>query len=179
MKKKLGLVLVLVLIVSAFVFAENVALLADVESDSNFPSYNPSVVADGERNEASEVGRWGEVAWASAETPDDHWLELLLPNKTKVKSIYIWWARDTGVFHYSEDIIIEANGKIVYDSTKKTNALVKDVKRLTGDADGFQVTQIFFNEPVTADTVRIIQLAGGGHPDRPNLMWVAEVEINE
>ena len=181
MKRSSLLVICLVLLVSAFVLAkENVALLAEVYSDSNYAGYNPSVVCDGERNEALEVGRWGEVAWASLETPDEHWLEFELPGKIKIKSILIWWARDSGTFWYSEDIVIEANCKIVYDSTKKDkNPLVKEVVRNKGDAAGYQVTEIYFNEPVVADTIRIVQLPGGGNPDRPNIMWVAEVEIYE
>ncbi len=182
MKRSGLLVVCLVLLLSVFVLAgENVALLAEVFSDSSFSGYNPSVVCDGERNEGSEDGRWAEVAWASMETSDEHWLEFELPGKIKIKSIMIWWARDRGTFWYGEDIVIEANGKIVYDSTrsKEKNPLVKEVKRKEGDAAGYQVTEIYFNEPVVADTVRIVQLPGGGHPDRPNIMWVAEVEIYE
>lgn len=181
MKKSLWM-LVVVLALSAFVLAaENINIYSDAYSDSSFSGYDPKVTCDGERNEGSEEGRWAEVAWASLETPDEHWLEYELAGKSKIQSIFIWWARDRGVFWYSEDIVIEVNGKVVYDSTrsKDKNPLVKEVKRKEGDALGYQVTEIYFNEPINGDTVRIIQLPGGGNPDRPNIMWVAEVEIFE
>lgn len=180
--KKIFMLLALVALLSiSMLAAENVNLLSYVYSDSNFSGYNPEVTCDGELNDGSEVNRWAEVAWASGETDDEHWLEYELAGKTNIDSIFIWWARDTGVFYYSQDFCIEVNGKVVYDSTipLDKNPLVKEVLRKEGDAAGYQVTEIYFKEPVNGSTVRIIQFPGGGHPDRPNLMWVAEVEIWE
>ena len=181
MKRRIWLVMAFVLVLSTVSLAENVALYSEVESSSNYGGYNPSVVNDGERNYASEEGRWSEVAWASLDMPDDHWLEFWLPGKVNVKEIFIWWARDRGTFWYSEEIIIEADRKVVYDSTKSKDKypLVKEVIRKQGVALVFQVTEIYFKEPVRTDTIRIIQPAGGGNPERPNIMWVAEVEIYE
>ncbi|HOA90646.1 MAG: discoidin domain-containing protein [Bacillota bacterium] len=181
MKKALMLLVLVGLLSVGILAAENVNLLSYVESDSNFSGYRPDVTNDGERNEGSEVNRWAEVAWASQESPGEHWLEYELPGRINITSIFIWWARDTGVFYYSRDFYIEVDGKVVFDSTlpMDKNNLVKEVRNIEGDAAGIQVTEIYFKEPVKGTYVRVVQHPGGGHPNRPNLMWVAEVEIYE
>ncbi|OUM98297.1 MAG: hypothetical protein BAA04_11985 [Firmicutes bacterium ZCTH02-B6] len=50
----------------------NLAAAARVTVDSSFRGYGPAPLNDGRRNDEVEIGRWAEVAWASAETPEDH-----------------------------------------------------------------------------------------------------------
>ncbi|MFS8665504.1 MAG: family 10 glycosylhydrolase [Limnochordales bacterium] len=145
----------------------NLARQAQVRVDSSFRGYGPHPLNDGRRNDEVEIGRWAEVAWASAETPEPHWIELEWSQPQRIARVDLYWARDRDQFHASRRYRVEA---------------------WTGD--GWQL--IFAHEspvgtthvtrhsvsfvPVTTTRLRIWQPPGGGPAGRPDLMWVAEVE---
>ncbi|HEY8498261.1 MAG TPA: family 10 glycosylhydrolase, partial [Limnochordales bacterium] len=147
----------------------NLARSAAVEVDSSFRGYSPAPLNDGQRNDVPEVGRWAEVAWASAERPTDHWVELRWPRPQVVTQVDIYWALDRGRFFPSSRLRVEAylepEGRWetlwAYEA-EPSNRIAR--------------TSITF-APITVGKLRLVQPAGGGPAGRPDLMWVAEVEV--
>ncbi len=136
----------------------------EVKVDSHYMTSYPLVapLIDGFSGEGSS----NDVTWASAEDDQPHWIEIKLPQPRPVKEVTVYWANTGSTFHTSQNIEIqvpEGGGwKTVYTSPKK----------------GFtpaRCTTFFFDE-VTTDRFRVYQPAGGGTVQRPDLMWVAEVE---
>lgn len=139
-----------------------------VQADSNFGGYHPDVVNDGELNDQVETNRWADVAWASAETETDHWLEIDLAGQKTIGGVSIFWARDMGKWHASSNIVVQ-----YWDGSKWV-----DVAKYASDRDTTNVYSTSFTfVPVKTDKVRIFQPKGGGPISRPNLMWVAEVQV--
>ncbi|MEW6048953.1 MAG: discoidin domain-containing protein, partial [Bacillota bacterium] len=153
--------------------ATNLALASRgtrVTVDSNFPGYGPRPLNDGERNDTSEEGRWAEVAWASGEIPGEHWIVLEFPEPVEATRVDIYWARDRGKFWSSQTYVIE------YQPPGSERWV-----ELYRHQDPEWRTQITAHsiqfQPVNMAKLRIRQPEGGGPARRPNLMWVAEVEV--
>ncbi|HEY8418162.1 MAG TPA: family 10 glycosylhydrolase [Limnochordales bacterium] len=146
----------------------NLAAAARVTVDSAFRGYGPGPLTDGRRNDEIEIGRWAEVAWASAETPDPHWIELAWDDEQRIARVDIYWARDRDQFHSSRSYRVEAwvNGEwqVLFAHESPTGST-----RVTRHSISFV--------PVATDRLRVFQPPGGGPAGRPDLMWVAEVEV--
>lgn len=150
---------------------ENLALRATVTVDSAFSAYPPGTqLNDGELNDKDpEIdSSWGQVAWASQDAQGDHWIEMALAEKSEVTGISIFWARDFGEYKVSSHIILQ-----YWDG--ENWATIMEVK-LPGEDLNVRSTEFTF-APVTTDKVRVLQPSGGGPVYRPNIMWVAEVQV--
>ncbi|WP_324718247.1 family 10 glycosylhydrolase [Carboxydochorda subterranea] len=147
----------------------NLARDATVSVDSSFRGYGPEALHDGQRNDVLEVGRWGEVAWASAERPADHWIVLRWPTPRAIHQVDVYWALDRGRFFSSTRLRIE-----VYDDASEKWRLVWEYQGLP--THEVSRTSVSF-APVTTSGLRLWQPEGGGPLGRPGLMWVAEVEV--
>ena len=147
----------------------NLAPSAQVLVDSTFRGYSAAPLTDGVRHPGSEVGRWAEVAWASAERPGEHWVELRWPQAVSVRRVDVYWALDRGRFFPSRRLVLQVEGP---------DGGWQDVWEL----QWVQVTHAVAATsvtiaPVSTRAVRLLQPAGGGPPGRPDLMWVAEIEV--
>ncbi|MBE3576315.1 MAG: discoidin domain-containing protein [Limnochordales bacterium] len=140
-----------------------------VVTDSNFSGYSAAPLNDGELNDQDENGRWAQVAWASAENPEDeHWIEIQLPGKKKIGGVTIFWARDRGKWWSSSNFVIQ-----YWDGEKWVN-----IAKYMNDQETFNVYSTAFTfVPVETEKVRILQSPNGGPVARPGLMWVAEVQV--
>lgn len=150
---------------------ENLALRATVTVDSAFSGYDPGTqLNDGELNDKDpEIdGSWGLVAWASQDAPGGHWIELALAEESEVSGISIYWARDFGEYKASSHIILQ-----YWDGEGWVN--ITEV-RLPGEDRNLKSTEVTF-APVTTTKVRVLQPENGGPVYRPNIMWVAEVQV--
>lgn len=150
---------------------ENLALRATVTVDSTFTAYPEGTqLNDGELNDHDpEIdASWGRVAWASAEVAGDHWIELALAETSEVSGISIYWARDAGEFKVSSHIVLQ-----YWDGV---NWVTITELRLPAEDRNLRSTEVTF-APVTTDKIRVLQPSGGGPVYRPNIMWVAEVQV--
>lgn len=150
-------------------FPVNLARSARVQVDSSFRGYSPAPLTDGVRNDVSEVGRWAEVAWASAETPGPHWVELVWEQPVTVSRVDVYWALDRGRFLSSRRVRLEAltasgEWEVLWDI--ESAAPNHRIRR----------TSITF-VPVSTTALRLVQPEGAGPLGRPNLMWIAEIEV--
>ena len=155
--------------VSGLPATTNLARVAQVSVDSSFRGYSPAPLNDGQRNDVPEVGRWAEVAWASAERPGEHWIELRWREPQLISQVDVYWALDRGRFFPSSRLRVEAyledesRWQVLWEySATPTHRIAR--------------TSITFT-PVRTRALRLVQPSGGGPPGRPDLMWVAEVEV--
>jgi len=139
----------------------------EVTVDSHYMSYYPSVapLTDG-FNMLTGEGAGNDVTWASAEDDQPHWIEIKLPQPKPIKEVTVYWSYSGSTFYTSQNIEIQVpeggDWKTVYTSPKK-------------GVTPARCTTFCFDE-VTTDRFRVYQPSGGGTVQRPDLMWVAEVE---
>ncbi|HEY8486718.1 MAG TPA: hypothetical protein VIL11_04935, partial [Limnochordales bacterium] len=147
----------------------NLARSAQVRVDSSYPGYGPGPLNDGVRNDVLEVGRWAEVAWASAERPGEHWIELRWPQAVRVERVDVYWALDRGRYFPSRALRLEFE-----DEEGRWHTLWE---YLMPEAGHDLSRTSFSTRPVATRAVRLVQPDGQGPAGRPLLMWVAEVEV--
>ena len=135
----------------------------------SFFEYALNPVVDGIKNR-KELN-WQMSCWASAEEEEVHGIEMHLSQPRTGGRFQITWAFDihnanNGRWWISQNYTIQT--KNAATGTWKTAA---DVKGNQSIVSSHQLP----NEPFRF--VRIVQPIGGGHPDRPNIMWVSQVEL--
>ncbi len=138
---------------------------ATVTTDSNAGTqYNPGPLTDGRGYPDEATLHWAELAWASKDTPGEHWIEMSFGQPTQVGRVHIFWAPEKGFLCTSRRYDIEA---LVADQWQKLVEVEQAEERRLN---------VHRFEPVTVERLRILQHSGGGPAFRPNIMWVAEVE---
>lgn len=107
---------------------------------------------------------WSKQAWASGESGEAQWLELTFPAELRAKGLKIAFAVDAGVPHVSRrfDVQVRRGGEW---STVKTVVDLKDVTSTVALPDA----------PI--EGVRIHQPERGGSEIRPDLLWIAQLEL--
>jgi hypothetical protein len=112
-------------------------------------------------------GAGNDVTWASAEVDGPHWIEITLPEPKPMTEVTVYWAYSGQTFHTSQHIQIQ-----VADNDRW--------RRVADSGDQVLSPQrnhtLRFDE-VTTDRIRVYQPQKGGTVGRPDLMWVAEVEV--
>ena len=134
-----------------------------------YPDYQLTPVVDGikQRKDLSPQ----EAAWASAEDDTAHGIEIQLSQPQRGGRFQVTWAYDTNGpesvrWYFSRDYVIQIKDKA--GDEWKTAVEVKNNQSIVG----------CYPLPETAFSfVRILQTAGGGHAQRPNLMWVGQLEV--
>ena len=134
-----------------------------------YPDYQLTPVVDGikQRKDLSPQ----EAAWASAEDDTAHGIEIQLSQPQRGGRFQVTWAYDTNGpesvrWWFSRDYVIQVKDKT--GDEWKTAVEVKNNQSIVG----------CYPLPETSFSfVRIFQSAGGGHPQRPNLMWVGQLEL--
>ncbi len=136
-----------------------------------YPEYLLAPVVDGNKKR-KDLG-WQEAAWASAEDDSTHGIEIQLSKPQRGGRFQVTWAYDTNgdekvSWWVSRDYVIQVKEKASDDW--KTVVAVKNNQSIVG----------CYPLPDTPFSfLRIYQLAAGGHPARPNLMWVGQIELME
>jgi len=129
--------------------------------DSSYDGYRPEVLTDGRINPANVD--WTAVAWASADQPVEHWIELRFAKPTAVRRVTVWWAKDEGQFRESATTELQ----VPDGEGWRTVA--------TGKPGGGKTVIACPGGPVPA--IRLRQPPGGGSASRPNLLWVSELDV--
>ncbi len=152
---------------------------AKIYVDSVFPGYGKKEVVaqnlnDGLRN--IEGLFWRDAAWASLEFKLDHWIEVEFfqsnpsnPQPRPVREVRIYWALDNGQYWSSTHYEIQ-----IWDDKARKWVTVKVVDNPDSHR---KFDRIVLDKTYYTTKIRIFQPKGGGPKERPNIMWVAEVEV--
>lgn len=105
------------------------------------------------------------TAWASNNSPTEHWIEVSWPEDVNISTVVIHWADRLGGFQTSTSYQIEVWEAGVW---KVVASLDSNTQR------GWNVHD--FPEVVTSK-LRVVQRAGGGYVENPHIMWVRQVEV--
>lgn len=142
----------------------NIAGQAEVSVDSSYSGYEATPITDGVI--MSEGLHWTQQAWASADEPGEHFVVFDFRNAVTIAAGTIYWSLDAGVPHTSRRLELQVSEG--------------DEWRTVATIEGQEpVTQSAFRlpEPVTGRAFRLLQPRGQGPADRPDLLWVREVEF--
>jgi len=138
-------------------------------STPSYEDYTLAPVVDGIKKR-KDLG-WQECSWASAEDESPHGIEIQFGTPQRGGRFQVTWAYDIynadgGKWWISRDYVIQVKGKAADEwktvLTVKNNQSVVGCYPLPNESMGF---------------LRICQLPGGGNPERPNIMWVGQVEL--
>ncbi len=143
----------------------NLAREAAVSVDSSYSGYDAEPINDGIAYPAADA-HWTDEAWASADAAAPHWIELRFERPVTIGSAAIWWSLDGGMPHTSREVTLEAAVDEGWWSITTLRPEEPEAR-----------SELRLDQPVTSDRFRLSQPAGGGSADRPNLMWVREVEL--
>lgn len=138
---------------------------AAVLVDSFFPGYTPRPLNDGYLNDRRLD--WTKIAWASAENNRDHWVVIDFGEEKEISQIKIYWALDANKFWASQNFSIQI----------PENDDWVDIKTITNNPQGEELTSINLDEKIKTRQIRVFQSKGNGPEPRPNLMWIAEIEV--
>jgi hypothetical protein len=105
------------------------------------------------------------TCWASAETPAPHWVELQWPRPVTFSQVFVDWAECWRRYWTSTAYHLQ----VWQDGTWR------EVASATGNPETACNHHTF--PPVTTDRLRLWQPIGGGPAERPNILWLAELEV--
>lgn len=146
----------------------NYALAANgaiVTVDSTFPGYGIKALNDGYRNEPKLS--WADIAWASGETVDEHWVKLTFGDVQTISNVKIIWALDANTYWSSQQVVLQ----------KFVDGKWMDMVDVNAIPQWQEITDIQFDQQ-TVKELRILQPKGMGPTKRPDLMWISEVEVH-
>ncbi len=132
--------------------------------DSDYEGYSAQPLTDGQLNPVG--AHWTRVAWASGEGAGPHWIELRFPQPVPVREVRLWGALDAGTLHVPQRVEVQAPAGEAWAAVPGQRLEVGEkglvTIRLSGESLG---------------KLRLLQPEHGGSKDRPDLMWVTEVEV--
>jgi serine/threonine protein kinase len=138
-----------------------------VKVDSSYDGYSIAPLTDGE-TDVRRISRMKYNAgnWASAETPEPHWIELDFEKPARVAAVYLYWGFDRNRFVPSRRVELQSPDESGAWQTVSTLSSVDDHDRAA-----------FEFAPVMTKKIRILQPAQQGPTNRPFVMWVREVKV--
>jgi serine/threonine protein kinase len=140
---------------------------AGVTVDSSYDGYKAAPLTDGE-TDVRRISRMKYNAgnWASAETPEPHWIELTFQPPARIAAVYIYWGFDRNRFVPSRRVEMQ---------TLDESGAWRTISTLESGDDHDHAAFEF--APVSAQKIRLLQPAQQGPPNRPFVMWVREVKV--
>lgn len=136
---------------------------AHVTCDSYYDGYDATPINDGVT--ATAGLHWTQAAWASADQPGPHSIILKWDAPVTVHQVDIYWSMDAGTPKTARKFEIQAQ---IDDQWKTIRTIETD--------EPAPETQVPV-PPVTAASLRIVQPSGAGCAERPDVMWIREVEV--
>lgn len=107
-----------------------------------------------------------ESAWASDDTEREHWVEITLPEETRIGRVALHWPEWRSRFRTSKAYRIEG----LADRSWRSLAEVQ-----SNPERPWTVHDV---EPSQLAALRIVQPPGGGSPEQPNRLWLSQVECH-
>ena len=131
--------------------------------DSTFPGYSTSPVDDGVRDAFGGTA----TTWASGENSSaPHWIEIPLPSSQQINTATIHWAYNDTTYMTSQEMQVQYwNGSSFVTAATMTWP-GKDVPSTT----------VTF-PTVTTSKLRFYQPPNQGHPNYPEVIWLAEIDF--
>lgn len=140
---------------------------ASVRVDSSYNGYDAAPLTDNE-TDVQKIARmrYNRGNWSSAETPNEHWIELVFDNPVPVAAVYIYWGFDRNRFMPSRRVELQLPDERGQWRTISSMEPGNDYDRMA-----------FEFAPIKTDRLRILQPAKQGPGNRPFVMWVREVKV--
>lgn len=145
-------------------FPANTKLIPSGNFDDN---YVVEVLVDGKKNRKEMP--WQEAAWASAETEEPQGIQINLGKPMQGGRFQVAFAYDAGSWYTSRNFRVQVKAKET-DAWKDV-AVVDNNKSVIGS--------FVLPEDESFSFIRLYQPVGGGYVDRPNLLWLGQIEITE
>jgi len=134
--------------------------------DSSYEGYTAAPLTDGEIDVRKIAAmRYNKGNWASAETPEAHWIELDFDSPVRLAAVYLYWGYDRSRFMPSRKVELQTTDE--HGGWKMLSELAP--------GDDYDRTAFEF-APATVSKLRIFQPAQEGPTSRPFIMWVREVK---
>jgi hypothetical protein len=135
--------------------------------DSSFDGYTVKPLTDGE-TDVRRIGamRYNEGNWASAETPEPHWIELQFNAPQSVAAVYVFWGFDKNRYLAARRVELQ---------TANEQGEWRTVSSVEPGAN-YDRTAFEF-APVNTSRLRVLQPAQQGPQNRGFIMWVREVQV--
>jgi len=132
-----------------------------VQTDSSYSGYSPDVLTDGVT--ATEGLHWTRRAWASADSPDPHWVGLALPAPRRLSGLLVYWNVEEGQTYASRRY------RVLLQTAQGPRAVA------VVDDDRARSCDRLTWAPAEATGIRLEQEPHGGPPHRPGILWLREV----
>jgi serine/threonine protein kinase len=140
---------------------------ARVVVDSSFNGYNEKPLTDGETDvRRISALRYNEGNWASAESPDPHWIELQLGEPRSVAAVYVYWGFDKNRYLPARRVELQ-----VADERGDWQTISTVEPGANYDRTSFEFA------PIKTARLRVLQPAQQGPQNRAFIMWVREVQV--
>jgi len=137
-----------------------------IKVDSSFNGYSEKPLTSGITDVRRVAAmRYNQGNWASAETPDPHWIELDFANARRLAAVYVFWGFDHHRYLPSRRVELQTPDEHGEWRT------ISDVE----PGDDYDRTAFEF-DPVETSRVRILQPAQNGPKNRQFVMWVRQVQ---
>jgi hypothetical protein len=135
--------------------------------DSSFDGYTTAPLTDGEMDvRRIATMKYNQGNWASAETQEPHWVELIFDRPVRLAALYLYWGFDRNRFMPSRRVELQ-----VPDERGQWRTL--SVMEPGNDHD----RMAFDFAPVNTSRARVFQHAKDGPMNRPFVMWVREIKV--
>ncbi len=135
---------------------------ASPSADSIYTGYRPDPINDGlQMHIGNEFDR---RATATTESAEPHWVQVRFAGPRPISRVVVYWNVEEGTVYSSRRFEVLAE----VEDQWQTVAEVEQPEPTAFSAVEF--------DQVEATAVRVLQPAGGGSAQRPNLLWVSEVE---
>jgi hypothetical protein len=138
---------------------------AVIRVSSSFPGYSTEPLNDGIRQ--TQDLYWALAAWASEEAEVEHWVEVELADSAPLDTIRIYWAFIDPT--YAGPQFFKIFG---WFSNQWNELLFNQNSQTNREMDVFKI-----DSPIPMEKIKIVQPPGNGPVERPNLFWIAEIEI--
>jgi hypothetical protein len=107
---------------------------------------------------------WSKAAWASSEDGDIAWVDFTFPAPIAASSLTIYFHDESGPSR-AYSIEVQREGEPGWTS----------VERIDGNSQRNRTHEL----PAGIKALRILQMPGGGSVGRPNLLWIAQVTLEQ
>lgn len=136
----------------------------EVNVDSTFAGYSVQALRDGIIDPTGLD--WSESAWASSDIAVPHWIEARWKTPQHIRSVAIHWAEDNGIYYRSQ------NYRLQYRKDGSWTDWPATQRETTETIDTYTSPT-----PITTDALRLWQEPTSGHPARPDLLWLREIDV--
>jgi len=138
---------------------------AQLSADSYFEGYpNLAPLQDGKTKLPGDHCL-NDISWASAETPEPHWMEVDFGQPRRITRVILCWAYFGGAYHTARQFEVQVPDGDGWRTVWSTPPGGLEPRKFTTAQWGYAITR----------KIRVYQPAGGGPGIRPNLMWLAEI----